>query len=109
VRREHRVDVAARLEGRPMQPEAGLLDGLAALAVIAPLARRDEVLPRVPAAPMARHDVVQGQVVALPAAVLAGVAVAGEDLAAAQLDPRPRPADLVLEPDHGRRVVLRPR
>ena len=55
------------------------------------------------------HDVVEGQVVRLPAAVLAGVPVAREDLAARQLDPRPRPADEVLEPDDGGRAVLGPR
>ena len=76
------------------------LSPLAALAMVARLACGHEVLPRVSAAAMAGHDVVEGQVVALPAAVLAGVPIAGEDLAPAQLDPRPRPADLVLEPDH---------
>ena len=45
VRREHRVDVAARLERRPVQPEARLLERLAALAVVARLAGGDEVLP----------------------------------------------------------------
>ena len=55
------------------------------------------------------HDVVERQVVRLPAAVLAGVAVAGEDLAPGQLDPRSRPPDQVLEPDHGGRAVLGPR
>ena len=57
---------------------------------------------------MARHDVVEGQVVRLPAAVLAGVPVAGEDLAAGELDPRPRAADQVLEADDGGRAVLGP-
>src|SRR5439155_10989336 len=109
VRGENRVDVAARLERRAMEPEAGLLDRLAALAVVAARAGGDEVLPGVPAAAMTRDDVVERQIMRLPPAVLAGVAVAGEDLAPAQLDPRPGPADLVLEPDDGRRVVLGPR
>ena len=95
--------------GGPEQAEARLVERLAALAVVARLAGRDEVLPGVAAAAMARHDVVEGQVVRLAAAVLAGVPVAGEDLAAGQLDARPRPADLVLEPDHGRRAVFGPR
>ncbi len=82
---------------------------LAALAVVARLARRDQVLPRVAATAMARHDVVEGQVVALAAAVLAGVPVPGEDLAPAQLDPRARPPDEVLEADDRGRAVLRPR
>ena len=76
-----------------MQPEARLLERLAALAVVARLAGGDEVLPGVAAAAMARHDVVERQVVGLPAAVLAGVAVAGEDLAPRQLHPRSRAAD----------------
>jgi len=38
--------------------------------------------------------------VSLPAAVLAGVPVAREHLAARQLDPRPRTLDQVLEADH---------
>ena len=45
----------------------------------------------------------------LPAAVLAGVAVAREDLATGQLDPRSRPADEVLEADDGGRAVFGPR
>src|SRR6185369_11008939 len=104
--REHRVDVAARLERWPGQPESGLLEGLTALPVVARLARGDEVLPGVPAAAMAGHDVIERQVVALAPAVLAGVAVTGEDLAPAELDPRPGPADLVLEPDDRRRVIF---
>ena len=54
---------------------------------------------------MAGHDVVERQVVGLAAAVLAGVPVAAEDLAPGQLDPRPRAADLVLEPDDRGRLV----
>ena len=83
-----------RLLGRP-----------AALAVVARLARRHEVLPRVAAAAVAREHVVEGEVVRLPAAVLAGVAVAAEDLAPGELDARPRPADVVLEPDDRRGAV----
>ena len=60
------------------------------------------------AAAIARHDVIQGQVVRLAAAVLAGMAIAGKDLAAGQLDPRPRPADQVLQPDDGGRAVFGP-
>ena len=78
---------------------------LAALAVVARLAGGDEVLPRVGAAAVARHHVVEGEVVAGAPAVLARVAVAGEDLATGQLDARPRPADVVLEADHGRGAV----
>ena len=90
------------------QTQAGLLERLAALAVVARLAGGDEVLPGVAAAAVARHDVVEGQVVRLAAAVLAGVPVAREDLAPRQLDARPRPADQVLEADDGGRAVLGP-
>ena len=55
---------------------------------------------------MAGDDVVQRQVVRLPAAVLAGMPIAGEDLAPAELDPGAGAPDLVLEPDHRRCVVL---
>ena len=58
---------------------------------------------------MARDDVVEGQVVRLAAAVLAGVPIAGEDLAARQLDARSGPANLVLEPDDRRGAEFRPR
>src|SRR6266550_2409794 len=109
VRREQRVDVAARLERRTMKSEAHLLEEVAALAMVARLAGRDEVLPGVAAAAMARDDVVEGQVVRLAAAVLAGVPIAGEDLAARQLDARSGPANLVLEPDDRRGAEFRPR
>jgi hypothetical protein len=109
VRREQRVDVAARLERRAEQPQPGLLERLAALAVVAGLARGDEVLPRVTAAAMPRHDVVEGHVVGLPAAVLAGMPVAGEHLAPGQLDARPRPLDQVLEADDRGRAIFGPR
>jgi hypothetical protein len=53
--------------------------------------------------------VIQGEVARLATAVLARVAVAREDLAPRQLDPRPGPSDLVLEAYHGRRSEARPR
>ena len=58
---------------------------------------------------MARHDVVQGEVVGLAPAVLAGVPIPGEDLAAGQLDARPRSADVVLQADDRGRAVFGPR
>ena len=64
VRREQRVQVASRLERRPEQPDPRLLGRLAALAVVARLAGRDEVVPGVRPAAVARQDVVQRQVVA---------------------------------------------
>src|SRR3990172_2753866 len=71
VRREQGVDVAARLERGVQQAHARLIHQPATLAVVAVLARRDEVVPGVRAAAVARDDVVKGQVVRLCAAVLA--------------------------------------
>ena len=48
---------------------------------------------------MARHDVVEREPGDVPAAVLARVAVADEDLASREPDARPRSLDAVLEPD----------
>jgi hypothetical protein len=109
VRREQRIDVTARLERRADESHPGLLEELAALAVVTALAGRDEVVPGVAAAAVARHDVVERQVVGRSTAVLARMAVAGEHLAASQLDARPGPADLVLQPDDTRGAELRPR
>src|SRR5829696_4790188 len=73
---------------------------LTPFAVVARLTGRDEIVPGVHSAPRARHDVVDGQVVTLPSAVLAGVAVADEDLTPRQLDPRPRSVDQIDHADH---------
>ena len=73
------------LDAHPENLRGGLpclLRRLAPLAVVARLARRDEVVPGVGPAAVARHDVVEREVVRLPTAVLAGVAIAAEDLAA---------------------------
>src|SRR4051794_9531790 len=75
VGREERVQVAARLERRPQQPNARLLRRLAALAVVARLARRDEVVPGVGTAAVARQDVIERQVGRHATAVLAGVPI----------------------------------
>src|SRR4051812_40622435 len=47
VRREERVDVAPRLERRPDEVHPHLIEELPALAMVAGLAGRDEVLPGV--------------------------------------------------------------
>src|SRR4051794_226957 len=86
-----------------------LLERLAALAVIARLARGDQVLPCVAPTAVARDHVIEGQVVGLASAVLAGVAIACEDLAAGQLHARSWPTDLVLETDDGGRAIFGPR
>src|SRR5438876_8772829 len=59
VRREQRVEVAARLEGLAEQADPGLVRRLAALPVVARLAGRDEVVPGVAATAVSRDDVVE--------------------------------------------------
>ena len=56
IRGEERVHVAARLKGWPLQSHAGLIDELAALAMVAVLARRHEVIPRVLTAAVAARS-----------------------------------------------------
>src|SRR4029079_18086851 len=75
---------SARLaaEGHPR-----LAQRLAPLAVVAGAAGGDDVLPLVPATPVLGDDVVDRQIPARHAAVLAGVGIAREDLATAELDP----------------------
>src|SRR5262245_37590058 len=87
---EERVDVAAWLERRTCQAHARFLGQTAALAVIAVLARSNEVVPCVGSAAMARDDVIERQVVRLRSAVLAGVLVADEDLLPREPDTRAR-------------------
>ena len=99
VRREQGVDVAAWLARRAQQAHPCLVHGLAALAMVAGLARRHEVVPRMGAATVPGVDVVQGQLHALASAVLAHVAVTREDLASRQAHPGPGPPDVVLKPD----------
>src|SRR5690606_13773985 len=80
---------------------ARLLGRAVALARVARLAAGHDVLPRGGPAAAARHDVVEGQVVRVPAAVLADVVVAPEDVLAVEGDAlaegRPHEA---LQPDH---------
>src|SRR5215213_5736272 len=76
---------------------------LTPLAMVARLARGDEIVPGVHSAAGARHDVVDGQVVTLPPTVLAGVAVTDKDLTPRELHARPRPVDQINHADHRRR------
>jgi hypothetical protein len=73
------------------------LRGATGLAVVAVLAGGYHVVPGVLAAPIAREDVVQGEVSRLASAVLAGVAVAQEDVAAAEASAGARSSDYVDE------------
>ena len=103
VRCVHRVRVAPWLDRPAQQAHAGLVGHPPALAVIAVAAGRDEVVPAVAAATMARHDMVEREPRDLPAAVLARVPVADEDLAARQPHAGPWPLDPILEADDRRR------
>jgi hypothetical protein len=73
------------------------LRGAAGLAVVAVLAGGHDVVPGMLAAPIAGEDVVKGEVSRLASAVLAGVAVAQEDVAAAEASAGARSSDYVDE------------
>src|SRR3990172_7752008 len=82
VRVDDVVVADARLSGLAHELHLRLLRGTAGLAVVTGLAGGDEVVPGVATAAVARHDVIEREIaLAVPAAVLAGVAVAVEDLA----------------------------
>ena len=83
------------------EPQADLLHRPVSLEEIAPKAGRDDVGPRGLPAPRARYDVVHGQLLPAPAAVLAGVPVAAEDVLLVERDPlEERLADVGGEPYH---------
>src|SRR5581483_9422260 len=90
------------------EPHARLFGRPAALSVVAPPAGRDDILPGLFAALGNRHNVVEGEVLGskLLVAILAGIAVAGEDVYARELDG----SMTVLQPDqleqthHGRQL-----
>jgi hypothetical protein len=73
-----------RPERVPPQAHARFFKCAAALAMVAVFAGRHEVLPDVLAAEAARHDMIERQVTALCAAVLTGMVVALQDVAAAE-------------------------
>jgi hypothetical protein len=99
------VEGTVGVEGRP----GGLADevhvcftrGATGLAVVAVLTGGDDVIPVVLAAAIAGEDVVEGEVTRAASAVLAGVAVAQEDIAAAEASAGPRSSDYVDETDNG--------
>jgi hypothetical protein len=73
------------------------LRGATGLAVVAVLAGGDDVLPVVLAAAVAGKDVVEGEVTRATSAVLTGVAVTQEDIAAAEASTGPGSSDYVDE------------
>ena len=81
VLREDMVGIGARLERLAQQVHPRFLGRAARLAVIAGLAGRNQVLPRVLAPTVPWEDMVERQVLRLLAAVLTGEAVAHKDLA----------------------------
>ena len=86
--------------GLGAEAHARFVGGAAALAAVAGGAGGDEVFPGVAAAAGAGDDVVEGEVGSGRAAVLTGVAVAGEDFAAREADHGSRAADEVDHADH---------
>ena len=92
-----------RVHGLADQPQPRLLERAVALVEVAAQAGRHHVGPgRLPAA-RPRDDVVHGQPLPAAAAVLAGVAVAAEDVLLVEGDPLEEGlADVHGEPDHRR-------
>lgn len=73
----------------------------AAFAMIARRASGDYVRPYVRSAEVARNYMINGQSAFTPAAILAGIIVASENLAPRQLDMRARAIDLIFETNNG--------
>jgi hypothetical protein len=74
----------------------------AAFAVVAVWTGRHYIGPDVLSTEMARHDVVHGQAAFTLSAILAGIIIAAEHLAACQFYVGTRPMNLDLQPDDGR-------
>ena len=98
---EGAVGVEGETGGLTDELHVCFLRGAAGFAVVAILAGGHYVLPVVLAAPIAGEDVVQGEVSRLASAVLAGVAVTQEDIAAAETSPGPRPSDYIDQANNG--------
>src|SRR5262249_52619540 len=97
-----------RLDGLADQPHAGLARGAAPLPDVAADAGADDVVPGGLAAPAAGDDVVQAELAGGEplAAILAAVAVAGEDVPAVELDLLAREPVVAQEPDDARDLDL---
>ena len=91
-----------RFLGRVMQVHVRFFGVPSAFAVITSGAGRHHVCPDMLASQVSGSDVIHRQVAILPTAVLAGIIVPSKDLAASQLDARPRSADHILEADDRR-------
>ena len=113
LRFQVRVEAAKVAVRRPVrvavEVHVRFLRRAAGLAVITRLARGDDIRPLVRTAAVAWEDVVQRQVTCLLAAVLAGEAVAQEDIAARQSALRPRSANEVDKADDRRDLKERRR
>src|SRR5258708_7674900 len=84
-----------------VQEHARLVGRSTALAMIAAPAGAYQVVPAVSATAVARDDVVQGEIAGTNTAVLAGLVIADEDLAARQAHARTGPLDHVDQPNNG--------
>jgi len=100
------VRPGARAERLARELHPRLAQSLATLAVVAGLARADEILPGVRAIARLRHDVIDRQVTALQSAILAGIPIADEDLATGQLHLRAGTLDQCGEADYRRDAVI---
>ena len=99
-------DAVVHRHARPLrharETHVGAARGSAPLAEIAVATCGDKILPAPRAAKPPRNHMVDGEIVRPRAAVLAGVGIADEDLAATQLRHRPRSLDLVQHADDRR-------
>ena len=96
------IETCSRFVGLLVKGQPRLSNALAALAMIACPAGRDNVVPHVKTAPRARDDVIDRQVGNLAIAILAGVIVTNEDFTPGQLDSWPGAANEVDESNDGR-------
>src|SRR5690606_8234329 len=85
-----------------------LLEGPAALAVVASGTGSHQVVPKMLTTQPAGHDVIDRQLGRVLSAVLAGVAVAAQDLTLGQPYVRPRPVHHFLQPNDRWRGVDAP-
>ncbi len=95
-----------RFFGEIGQSHPRFLKRQAAFAVIAGWAGSHNIRPHVGATHVTRQNVVDGEVGGLLSAVLAGIVVAAEDLAAGEADVRMRGVDHLLQADDGRDGVF---
>ncbi len=87
------------------QRHPGFLRRTASFPVVAPDARRRQVVPLIGSSPGSRNDVVDGKRGLLCAAVLTGEVVAAKNVLARQFDLFERHPQVGAQPDHAREGV----